>query len=125
NDRWDGDWRLVGPEDEVAKNRKSMLDIALGAKENDAFDSMDTGFSFTAGATPNEAEERQGGPCSHVVTVEFDNGATRRYTLNAQVDQLQLAYASTTHKAQGAEMPTAIIVVHHASKRMLCRENLY
>src|SRR5690606_3058141 len=70
-------------------------------------------------------EDRGGGPASHIVTVKFDNGATRRYTMNTQVAQLRIAYASTTHKAQGAEFPTAIIVVHHASKQMLSRENLY
>jgi exodeoxyribonuclease V alpha subunit len=59
------------------------------------------------------------------VTVAFDNGATRNYDLNTEVDQLRIAYASTVHKTQGAEMPTAIVVIHHSMKRMLCREALY
>lgn len=133
NPQWLGDWRLVGPEDEVRENRKKMLAQALdknaqmeskmeqaqqlsGALEN---------FSFSASDSEKEKEERQSGPSSHIVTVHFDNGAERVYRLNAEIEQLQIAYASTTHKAQGAEMPTAIIVVHHGQRRMLCRENLY
>lgn len=124
NDKWDGDIRLVGPEDQVAANRRHMLEEALGRTETQIAE-LPNSFEFSSSADRTEAEERQGGPASHYVHIQFDNGATRAYGLNAQVDQLQLAYASTTHKAQGAEMPTAIIVVHQASRKMLCRENLY
>jgi ATP-dependent exoDNAse (exonuclease V) alpha subunit len=133
NPQWLGDWRLVGYEDEVRLNRKEMLDHALEKnghamestleKAQQLSDALDT-FSFTGGGETTK-EERQSGPSSHIVTVHFDNGGERVYRLNAEIEQLQIAYASTTHKAQGAEMPTAIIVVHHGQRRMLCRENLY
>lgn len=137
NPKWLGDVRLVGNEDDVIANRKRMTIDALTKKtpldranemnaaideSHDALDNLDL-TALEHGET--EEEEKQGGPCSHIVEVRFDNGAFRSYSLNAQVEQLQIAYASTTHKAQGAEMPTAIIVVHHGQKRMLCRENLY
>ncbi len=127
NSKWTGDWRLVGTEDEVAINRKEMLEVAMNQKGKTEVDVSGLGsFSFTPTlGAEKETEEKQGGPASHIVGIHFDNGATRFYALNAQIDQLQIAYASTTHKAQGAEMPTAIIIVHQASKRMLCRENLY
>lgn len=137
NSKWTGDWRLVGPEDEVKANREEMVRIALSAGDNadaqrtalnkEAVDSFDlTNIDFSAiAAQSSTPEERQSGPASHIVSIQFDNGAIRDYNLNADIEQLQIAYASTTHKAQGAEMPTVIIVVHHASRRMLCRENLY
>ena len=131
NPKWFGDWRLVGSEEEVAANRSLMLREAIERKRtaldiaNDASHALDELDMTNIVVAPTEEEEKQGGPASHIVTVEFDNGGRREYSLNAQVEQLQIAYASTTHKAQGAEMPTAIIVVHHAQKKMLCRENLY
>lgn len=134
NPQWLGDWRLVGPEDEVRQNRKEMLDQALEKnghvmestleKAQQLSDALDT-FTFNSVDSEETKEERQSGPSSHIVTVHFDNGGERVYRLNAEIEQLQIAYASTTHKAQGAEMPTAIIVVHHGQRRMLCRENLY
>lgn len=135
NPKWVGDYRLVGDENTVKENRKQMVHEAMShgderanqiaqeaGKFVGALDSMD----WNTTATEDKGnKERNGGPSSHVVTVRFDNGAVRSYSMNAQVEQLQIAYASTTHKAQGAEMPTAIIVVHHAHRSMLCRENLY
>lgn len=133
NPKWVGDHRLVGNEEDVKVNRRAMVEAAMShgderatqiaqeaGKFAGALDSMD--WNDTAQA---DSKERNGGPSSHIVTVKFDNGAIRSYSMNAQVEQLQIAYASTTHKAQGAEMPTAIIVVHHAHRSMLCRENLY
>lgn len=135
NTKWLGDRRLVGNEDEVRENRSLMVAVALGTAteaqtheleeaSREAFELTDVDFSAIAAASTTP-EERQSGPASHVVSIDFDNGAHREYDLNSEIEQLQIAYASTTHKAQGAEMPTAIIVVHHASRRMLCRENLY
>lgn len=131
NSKWTGDRRLVGIEHEVAENRKAMLKEAMEHKSplqmaeetSHALDSLVTGHISSDNGQGDD--ERQGGPSSHIVTVKYDAGATRTYSMNAGVEQLQIAYASTTHKAQGAEMPTAIIVVHHANKRMLTRENLY
>lgn len=135
NPNWIGDWRLVGDESQVEQNRKAMLAAAfekkseMDAHNEESLDGLDDNIfsvgDLNADMSQQEKDEKQGGPASHIVTVHFDNGTTRIYHLNAQIEQLQIAYASTVHKAQGAEMPTAIIVVHHASKTMLCRENLY
>lgn len=136
NPDWMGDWRLVGFESMVRKNRSQMAADAL-ALGNDsdaqqayamqeslkALDKID--FSSVEGLLDQQPEERQSGPSSHIVVVKFDNGATRVYRLNADIEQLQIAYASTVHKAQGSEMPTVLIVVHHLQKRMLFRESLY
>lgn len=136
NPDWVGDWRLVGEEDVVKANRVQMVQDAFAIGNNaeaqsayaiqqasEALDAID--FSAVEGLLDQKPEERQSGPSSHIVTVKFDNGATRMYNLNAEVEQLQIAYASTVHKAQGSEMPTAIVVVHHRTKRMLFRESLY
>lgn len=132
NPKWIGDRRLVGVESEVALNRREMLNQAMGKGGESAMDAAQRASSAldsvswdgTLSADEGTAE-RNGGPASHIVTVKFDNGGIRKYSMNAQIEQLMIAYASTTHKAQGAEMPTAIIVVHHSQKSMLCRENLY
>jgi ATP-dependent exoDNAse (exonuclease V) alpha subunit len=128
NPNWSGDRRLVGNEDEVSTNRAVMVQEALFGKGSSDVDHIGEAldrFTFRMGTEKVPEEERQSGPCSHIVTVTFDNGATRMYNLNAQVEQLMLAYASTVHKTQGAEMPTAIVVVHHLQRKMLSRESLY
>lgn len=125
NPNWIGDPGMVGLESHVDEYRRHKLAIAIGAEKEDyGFDPVDDDMDFSIDPNAKE-DERQSGPASHIVEVKFDNGATRKYTLNSQIEQLQIAYASTTHKAQGAEMPTVIIVVHHLQRRMLCRENLY
>lgn len=130
NPQWVGDRRLVGEETQVRINREIMVaqaSMSRGAVieekvENlEHADEMMQDFEFTADA----GTERVSGPASHIVCVKFDNGAYREYNLNAEIEQLQIAYASTVHKAQGAEMPTAIIVIHHANKFHLNREGLY
>jgi hypothetical protein len=132
NTKWFGDRRLVGDERDVARNRRDMIinggsaiptQPAPGVFEPAAEDESLNDMAEAIGAS--QKADKISGPASHIVTVKFDNGAYRDYDLNAEIEQLRIAYASTTHKAQGAEMPTAIIVVHHASKFMLSRENLY
>jgi len=128
NPKWFGDRRLVGEEHEVAENRRRMV-LEMPAPAADfSLESADEaeGIEELADAIgANAKDDKLSGPASHIVEVKYDSGAYRVYDLNAEIDQLQIAYASTVHKAQGAEMPTAIIVVHHASKFMLCRENFY
>lgn len=130
NPKWFGDRRLVGEESVVAQNRKIMLAQALGDKVEQAREqtqavTMEDLDDLAASINVNGKAEKISGPASHIVQIKFDNGAYREYALNADIEQLQIAYASTTHKAQGAEMPTAIIVLHHANKYHLSRENLY
>lgn len=130
NPEYDGRRDLVGLESVVAANRQRLLMDLEGRHKREAemgglgqaLDSFNFNMSSPGAAVE---EERQGGPSSHIVTVQFDNGALRVYRNNAQVESLYLAYASTVHKAQGAEMPMAIVVIHHLQKRMLNRELLY
>lgn len=137
NEKWTGDWDMVGPEKQVRANRAArmaQLETHEAMSDGERANSLGEAISnFRLKATPGKSEsggadedsEKQGGPCSHIVTVAFDNGGSREYRLNAQVEQLQIAYASTVHKAQGAEMPLAIVVIHHNQKMMLNREMLY
>lgn len=129
NPNWLGDWSTVGLEEDVQRNRAAAIEKALGGNKDDEgpeeFEMLTMEQIQAAAMNAQSREERQSGPASHVVTVAFDNGAIREYDLNAEIEQLKLAYASTTHKAQGAEMPTAIIVLHEAMRKMLTRENFY
>lgn len=136
NPKWLGDRRLVGNETDVAMNRDLMLNAAIARQKmgesayaEEVLDQEETDQDFDhlieSIASHNGKEEKISGPASHVVCVQFDNGAYRELALNAEVEQLMIAYASTVHKAQGAEMPTAIIVIHHANKFHLNREGLY
>ncbi|MFN2365200.1 MAG: ATP-dependent RecD-like DNA helicase [Desulfurivibrionaceae bacterium] len=58
-----------------------------------------------------------------VMTVEFDDRPVR-YGFG-EVDELQLAYAVTVHKAQGSEFPCVIFPVHTAHYPLLQRNLLY
>jgi len=118
NRAWLGDRRKVGLESEVAKAMGDYKDELTNINLNSAALS-------TNGLSSKTKEERTSGPASHIVTVLFDNGESRRYSRNSEIQQLKLAYVSTTHKAQGSEMNTVIIILHHAARRMLTRENFY
>jgi len=120
NEKYIGDSQLFGPEKSVRAYRKELI-ADLDKKD-------DTPFEFEAedfnGVNVDEKDERTRGTSSHTVHVDF-NGIQRSFRLKTEVEQLQLAYASTVHKTQGSEMDTAIVIIHHAQKRMLCRESLY
>lgn len=58
------------------------------------------------------------------LVVRFDGGGTVTYPLS-KTHQLSLAYALTIHKAQGAEFPCAISIVHQAHSIMHDRNLLY
>ena len=58
-----------------------------------------------------------------MVTVEFE-GRRVDYDFN-DLDELQLAYACSIHKAQGSEYPAVVIPVHTQHYTMLQRNLLY
>jgi exodeoxyribonuclease V alpha subunit len=58
-----------------------------------------------------------------LVTVQFDGRAVA-YDFN-DLDELQLAYAISVHKSQGAEYPAVVIPVHTQHYTMLQRNLLY
>lgn len=57
-----------------------------------------------------------------IVTVEFDEGRMVEYSFK-QLDELELAYAITIHKAQGSEYP-AVVIPLLTGPRMLMNRNL-
>lgn len=145
NPGWSGDLRTVGPEKQVEEHRKESLNSFFKGKssvanfdsdsiqageviEEDDYDFDPTSIKIDVQAGIEKGMQRNkegGGAASHSILVEFANGATRIFSSKNQVHSLMLAYASTCHKCQGSQMDTAIVVVHHAAKRMLCREWLY
>lgn len=62
-------------------------------------------------------------PYTEVITVEFEEGKFADYTFK-QADELELAYATTIHKAQGSEYP-AVVIPLLGGPRMLMTRNLF
>ena len=62
-------------------------------------------------------------PGDSTVTVQFLD-ATVRYEYD-QLDELELAYAMTVHKAQGSEYPAVVLIGHTSQYIMLQRNLLY
>lgn len=57
------------------------------------------------------------------LTVQFEVGAVEYGP--AELDELDLAYALTVHKAQGSEYPAVVLVIHSSHYVMLQRNLLY
>lgn len=132
NPKWQGEHGLVGSEASVKEFRRQAAQRTIaqmkGEKAESKMFELGDVANFVTQAIDNKdtKEERVGDqPASHIVTVKFDNGATRRFGTKSQVESLCLAYATTVHKAQGSQCDTAIIVCHHAVKMQLNREWLY
>lgn len=58
------------------------------------------------------------------VTVEFDEGRYVEYGFG-ELDQLELCYAVTIHKAQGSEYPAVVIPLLHGPRMLMNRNLLY
>ena len=58
------------------------------------------------------------------VNVTFDDGRRAQYAFS-DMDELELAYAITIHKAQGSEYPAVVIPMYPAPKMLMNRKLLY
>ena len=58
------------------------------------------------------------------VTVEYDEKKLVKYPYNL-LDELELAYAITIHKAQGSEYPAVIIPMYSGPRMLMTRNLLY
>ena len=63
-------------------------------------------------------------PALEIVTVEFDEGRTVEYSFR-ELDELELAYAATVHKAQGSEYPAVVIPLLGVPRPLQTRSLLY
>lgn len=61
---------------------------------------------------------------AELVTVEFDEGKMVEYKFS-QLDELELAYAITIHKAQGSEYPAVVIPLLSGPQMLMNRNLLY
>ena len=59
-----------------------------------------------------------------ILTVDYDEGKTVDYTFK-QLDELELAYATTVHKAQGSEYPAVVIPLLGVPHMLRTRNLLY
>ena len=63
-------------------------------------------------------------PYAETVTVEYEEGKFADYTFK-QTEELELAYATTIHKAQGSEYPAVIIPLLGGPRMLMTRNLLY
>ncbi|MEE0954807.1 MAG: ATP-dependent RecD-like DNA helicase [Eubacterium sp.] len=63
-------------------------------------------------------------PVNENLTVEFDEGKEVTYPFQ-QLDELELAYATTIHKAQGSEYPAVVIPLLGGPRMLMTRNLLY
>ena len=61
---------------------------------------------------------------SELLTVEYEESRFVDYTFK-QLDELELAYATTIHKAQGSEYPAVVIPLLGGPKMLMTRNLLY
>ena len=61
---------------------------------------------------------------AELLTVEFEEGRFAEYTFK-QLDELELAYAITIHKAQGSEYPAVVIPLFGGPRMLMTRNLLY
>lgn len=63
-------------------------------------------------------------PAAELVTVEYEEGRFADYTFK-QTEELELAYATTIHKAQGSEYPAVVLPVLGGPRMLMTRNLLY
>ena len=133
NDEWSGDRMKFGTRTEVlAFQREQVEKMNMAREGRSALDGTATSdlesafaaFSEVTDHIPasNEKREQQS---SHILKIKYANGAVRTIKSALAVENTQLAYALTTHKAQGSQADTVFIVCHSACSFQLNREWLY
>lgn len=63
-------------------------------------------------------------PYAELMTVEYEEGRFADYTFK-QTEELELAYATTIHKAQGSEYPAVILPLLGGPRMLMTRNLLY
>ena len=133
---------------DIALGVDKALEAKMGEDEIDAIGAGDQGIQF--GYASNETEEympyainmahklaqqltkvRKDGTLKYLrpdgktqVTVEYDEKKLVKYPYNL-LDELELAYAITIHKAQGSEYPAVIIPLLQGPRQLYYRNLLY
>lgn len=115
---------LQGALDEQRRQQEAELLSAVANFELESDEEIAETVGLRMGGEEKN-EEESASQSSHIVTVEFANGAIRQFRSKPGIESLQLAYASTVAKCQGSQFPTALIVVHEAGKNLMSREWLY
>lgn len=128
NNEYVGDRTMVGNLEKVQSKIDSL-------NEKIELDANALAEQLSMENAEKKTESFMKGTASHTITVNFtaceSEGAddTGEHVISfrtyGEVESLQLAYASTCHKMQGAECPTTIVLCHEVFGQMLNREWLY
>lgn len=124
----------------VQKSDGSMIDLSEMSVEdmlngNDAdnaneVDTQDGGEEEYGKRAASHILHIDFGLKDHTIDLDIDSFEEQErlvvdFSTTGEVNSIQLAYAATTHKLQGSEAPTIIVVCHSSTHRMLFREWLY
>jgi len=96
------------------------------ADEDHSSENLSISFDTTAiSAFSTDEDGTSERLASHSIEVLFDNGETISFSTSNQIENLQLAWAITVHKAQGSGFRHVYIILHNAHARLLNNEILY
>lgn len=108
------------PDSENCAMRKGIT-FKIGDKV--LFTANNYDFCYFNGDT-GQIEDIGNGPKGKVVSIKSDSGDIF-YLTGKELDDIELGYCLTTHKAQGSECNTAFIVLPKTPKSLLTRQLLY
>ena len=138
NRSYTGDRSMIGDLEAVQLRQEELSQLHGAHIDTDELISQIEDDIDANGRDSNTKESALKGAASHSIVVDFraceadaaddESDDTNRFITfysRSEVESLQLAYASTCHKMQGAECPTTIVICHEVFGRMLTREWLY